>query len=450
MVGLIRHVIGCVVVLVATQASAAPPKPKPAPAPGSVAEAEAVVRKAEELVHKGESAAALALIKDNLASMPKDAERQLLLLMGNVLLNQRDIDGALDAYQAYLDTGVHGTNAIEVQKIIVKLKLAPPVDIAVSNGPAEIYLDAKSLGVFCPATAACTKKIMPGPHRVIVERAGFVAKTERITLQGGKPAKLAITLVEQPSQLTVNVVPAGAQITIDDAPYTAPVEVPAGDHRIVAGLDHYVEAHVDTSAHEGKPVTIDVALVPLVAVHVEPATADLALDGKPVTPEAGRLPVSPGPHHLTARAPGHQARTVDIPAELPADYQISIALAREVVEQPVHWFTTRRKFAAGAGVIAIAGVTAGAILGLQAKNADHDAGALCPSPTTPCRDAAKADALNQHGRDRATQANIAFGVAGAGAIAAAVLWMVGAPESHVVVAPRVGGNVAALDLSLRF
>ena len=84
------------------------------------------------------------------------------------------------------------------------------------------------------------------------------------------------------------------------------------------------------------------------------------------------------------------------------------------------------------------------------RNADHDASSLCPSPTTPCRDAAQADALNQRGQSRARDANIAFGVAGATAITAAVLWMVGAPESRVAVAPRVGANAAALDLSLRF
>ena len=45
--------------------------------------------------------------------------------------------------------------------------------------------------------------------------------------------------------------------------------------------------------------------------------------------------------------------------------------------------------------------------------------------------------------------NIAYGVAGGAAIAAAVLWLTGGPESRVAVAPHLGA-VAGLDLAVRF
>jgi hypothetical protein len=51
----------------------------------------------------------------------------------------------------------------------------------------------------------------------------------------------------------------------------------------------------------------------------------------------------------------------------------------------------------------------------------------------------------QRGRSRALQANIAY----AAAIAAAVLWLTGAPESRVAVTPQLG-TVAGLDLAVRF
>jgi hypothetical protein len=54
---------------------------------------------------------------------------------------------------------------------------------------------------------------------------------------------------------------------------------------------------------------------------------------------------------------------------------------------------------------------------------------------------------------RALAANVAFGVAGGAAVAAAVLWLTGAPESRsprrVAVTPRLGGG-AGLDVAVRF
>jgi hypothetical protein len=67
----------------------------------------------------------------------------------------------------------------------------------------------------------------------------------------------------------------------------------------------------------------------------------------------------------------------------------------------------------------------------------------------PCPDAPAANHLLDRARSRALQANIAFGVAGAAALAASVLWFTGAPERRVAVAPRVG-SLTGLDLAVRF
>jgi hypothetical protein len=400
MAGSIHRVIGCVLIAAGTAHAAPAGNPRPAHPPPAARPAAASLAAATALKQQGELAQALAMIDELMASAAqrakKDDQRNLLRLKASVLLDQRDIAGALAAFQAYLDTGVRGGNAIEVQKIVANLKTAPMLDITVSNGPADVFLDSKALGPLCAAASECNRQVMPGPHRVIVERAGFVGKTERVTLQGGKPAALAVALIEKPSTITVRVAQAAATITVDDSAYTAPVELPAGDHRVVVRLDGHVDAQVIATAHEGKPVDLDVTLVA-------------------VAPPAPPVVVAP-----------------------------------RVVEQPVHRFTVRRKLAVASGAIAIVGVGVGAVLGSQARGADHDAFALCPSPTTPCRDAAKANDLNQRGQSRATDANIAFGVAGAAAIAAAVLWLVGAPESTLAVAPRVGSNVAGLDVALRF
>jgi len=180
----------------------------------------------------------------------------------------------------------------------------------------------------------------------------------------------------------------GARITVDGVAYTAPIPVAAGKHELVVSLAGHADARLEIAAHEGRPIERDIALVPVRAEAEVEASRSSRLTG-----------------------------------------QRKIALA-----------------AVGAGLVAV-GV--GAALGLQAKRLDRDTYELCPSLVEPCEKAAEAEALNGRARSRALQANVAFGVAGGAAIAAAVLWLTGAPESRIAVTPQVGA-VAGLDLAVRF
>ena len=174
----------------------------------------------------------------------------------------------------------------------------------------------------------------------------------------------------------------------------------------------------------------------------------------------GGTPVPAGAHKLVARAPGYQPREIEIPAERGADYKLEVKLERVVVAAPPvvvppppegGIFTTRRKIAlvvGGAGVVALG---TGMVLGLQAGGLDDDTYQLCEAPAVPCEDFAEANDLNRRARSRADQANLAYGIAGGAAIAAAVLWLTGAPESRsrVAVTPRLGAT-AGLALAVRF
>ena len=115
-------------------------------------------------------------------------------------------------------------------------------------------------------------------------------------------------------------------------------------------------------------------------------------------------------------------------------------------------WTTKRKVAIGAAGIGVGGVVAGILLGTQATGKRNDAHALCPDPQTPCADAARADALIKSGQSRALGANVAFGIAGAAAIAAGVLWFTGAPESSrgVAIAPSITPGATTIAVSGRF
>jgi hypothetical protein len=410
----------------------------------------ATYERASQLTNSGAAEQALTVIDEGLAVDPKDLP--LLGLKGTVLLSLHDYAGALATYKAYLDAGARGANRREAEKIIENLGAVKStfLDVAVSNGPATVYLDSTSHRPVCDAAPPCHKVVLPGQYKVIADRSGFERWTGQITVVNGETAKLAVTLVEKPSLLTVRVAQPGARITVDDVVYDAPTTVPAGTHRVAVSLAGRVTARLQATAHEGKPVALDVALAALVPVHLSPPGAHLALDGKALTIEDGGIAVPPGAHALVASADGFLDRRVDVPAARSDDYQITVELA---LDTHLAWLTTRRKIAISAGGVGVGAMVTGVVLGLQSRGLDHDTFARCPSPSEPCRVALEANDLNRRARTRATQANIAFGVAGGAAIAAGILWLAGAPESRVQVAPRLDprtGDVAGLDLSVRF
>jgi hypothetical protein len=291
-------------------------------------------KRAAQLDDNGDAEKALVLIDKGLAIAPKDLA--LLGLKGSVLLKLHNYTAALAAYQAYLDAGATGANRREAQKIVNNLGAvqATFLEITLANGPAAIYLDSKTQGVFCTAAPSCNQAVLPGEYKVIAERSGFERWTGPVVIENGKTAKLAVTLVETPSLLIVHVAQPGARVTVDDTAYDAPTKVAAGEHRIVVTLAGHVDARLDAVAHEGKPVELDVVLTPRVAIHVEPPGAALVLDDKPVAIEDGGLAIPPGAHVLVVRAPGFQDRRIEIPAVRAPDDKLAVELAPVPVPVP--------------------------------------------------------------------------------------------------------------------
>jgi hypothetical protein len=436
--GLIR--IGIVAIAVAWTAVAHA-------SPASEAEAKRV--QADRLSIAGQYDQALVVIEQGLAILPTSTG--LLELKGQVLIKLPDYLGALEAYEADVAAHAVGSNLRNARINIATLAAVRTtfLEVTVSNGPAVIHLDSRTQRAFCTAEPSCHQGWLPGAYKVLADRPGFLPWSGKVTLVAGKTAKLAITLVEKPSALTVRVAQAGATITVDDTVYSAPTTIPAGSHRVAVKLAGHVTSSTEIVAQQGKPVELEISLTPRVAIRVAPATATLLLDDRPIAVEDAGLAVPPGPHVLVARAPGLAEQRIAIPAERAADYEIVVALSRPAAVVEAGRWSPRRKLAVVVGGVGLVALAGGAILGTQSKQREDDAFKLCPSPTTPCAAAAQATDLNKQGQSRALQANVAYGVAAGAAIAAAVLWLTGAPESRVAVAPRLGA-VAGLDLNLRF
>ena len=215
--------------------------------PQDLAAARAKYQQAAQLAADDDNDKALALVDDGLKLVAKDLP--LLELRGSLLLKTRDYTGALAAYQAYVDAGATGANRRAAQKIVASLSAVRTTFLAitVSNGPASIYLDAKSQGVFCTGDAAdgCKKGILPGDYKVIAERDGFERWTGRVEVAANQTAKVAVTLVDKPSALQLHVAPDGATLALDgNALAAAPATVPGGDHELEISRDGFATAKV--------------------------------------------------------------------------------------------------------------------------------------------------------------------------------------------------------------
>lgn len=181
------------------------------------------------------------------------------------------------------------------------------------------------------------------------------------------------------------------------------------------------------------------------------------------------VPVDGGDYEITARAPErspwhttvHVAATgakvrVDIPALASAHPAAPEPPVRDpqptvTAQASRAWLTTPRIVALGLAGGSVIGVVVGAALGASANGKEHDAFALCPDPAMSCDHADRANGLISSSHRRATEANVAFGLAGAAAATAVALWFVGAPDTsseeraaRVSVAPQLAPGRSSL------
>lgn len=365
-------------------AHGAPPRKVPAAA---AATARAQGRAAARLFDSGAYEEARAAIDEGLAANPRDLS--LLRLQGSVRMATGDLPGALAAYRAYLAAGASGAKKRQVEGLVHELLpiTSTSLQVTVTNGPAQVFVPSLAKTAFCQAAPACPPTpILPRTYQVVVERAGFERWTGRVTVGNGQHATATVSLVELPSALAVRATPAAARVTVDGRPFDPAVPLSPGHHLVVVSAAGHETARRELDAHAGQPVNLEVTLPPLPPPAAPPAIV------------AAAAPPPRGP-----------------------------------------FWTGRRVTAVVAGGVAVAAGAAGVVLGLQARQLDRETYTLCSSPETPCPAAGAANDHNDQARTRALEANIAYGVAGAATIAAAVLWFTGR-ERAVTIAPATGAG----------
>ncbi len=115
--------------------------------------------------------------------------------------------------------------------------------------------------------------------------------------------------------------------------------------------------------------------------------------------------------------------------------------------------TGKRQLALGLGGLGVVAAATAVVLGGQFQDLESDAFGLCPDPAVPCADSDRANQLIDRSQHRAVLANGAYGVAGAAALGAVILWVVGGPdgeESRVTIAPRLGDRRTGIDVAWSF
>jgi len=195
-------------------------------------------------------------------------------------------------------------------------------------------------------------------------------------------------------------------------------------------------------------------------------------NGEPFGPELWnrQLPVDGGTYAIEAKAPHHREWkttatvpeasskiSVDVPRleethdAPPAAAPVAVAPPPPPPAEPSRW-TGRRKVAVIAAGVGIAAAAAGVTFAVLAQQKLDSADGLCPSSMcTSAMALHDATIANDDARSRATVANVSFGVAGAAAVLAGVLWFTGAPErTSVVVAPAVSPGAATLTIGGAF
>lgn len=191
------------------------------------------------------------------------------------------------------------------------------------------------------------------------------------------------------------------------------------------------------------------------------------------------VPIDTGAYEISGQAPGHepwstrvqinaegQRASVEVPRfKQLADMTKAVAKIDppktaapeqgddEGSDQPAvepHTFTTLRYAAVTSAAVGVIALTGGIVVGLKARDYQHQSDAICPDAT--CSDPHGLD-LNSKARSDLTTSEILFGVGGAAIAGAAVMWFVGAPHAtseRVSVIPDVTASHAGLALIGQF
>jgi hypothetical protein len=284
--------------------------------------------------------------------------------------------------------------------MLLLLSIAHAEDLYVSSNErdAAILLNGVDTGFRTPATVHGVK---PGETVVTVE--GGCSRGEAVvTVLPDLVTRASIVATEQLGTLTLLPTPVQASLEVDGAPFQGapgmPIAVSCGDHDVRATLDGYVPAILTIGVEMGQDLAVPINLAKLglgaLDLSVQPRSATLFVDGKPVGNDAVTLPsVYQGVHTLSAELDGYRSVKKQIVVEDGAALAYHFTLVR----------TSQKKAESTITQLGGATETAGATHG-GAVAADDDAGTGADrAPDRPADRQSERDAAREAERQAAAQ-----------------------------------------------
>jgi len=148
------------------------------------------------------------------------------------------------------------------QAIAAMQPLTAAVAISVGEPGADVYVDGERAG----QSPLAPQVLDLGRHRIDVRKAGFRDFTTEVTVSGGAPLSLAVSLepVARTGEVSVNAAP-GDVVTIDgEARGAGPWkgELPAGRHTLLVTAPEMTPYRSEILVEDGHSSTIEVTLSP--------------------------------------------------------------------------------------------------------------------------------------------------------------------------------------------
>jgi PEGA domain len=173
---------------------------------------------------------------------------------------------------------------------------------------ARLFVDSKDMGVL-PLTAPL--QVDAGDHTVVVRRPGFSEFTRRITVQGGKPSEVAVTLEAVAGVVTVTSDVAGATVAINgqtrgQAPLGNLVLKP-GSYEIAVSKDGFQPETKSLAVKAGKDYTVAVSLrpaeKPTVVASTDRPEKPVLTPSDPTVDSNPSVPITPDEPEVTTSSP---------------------------------------------------------------------------------------------------------------------------------------------------
>jgi hypothetical protein len=242
---------------------------------------------------------------------------------------------------------------------------------------AEIYVDGEAQE---QSTPAVIRDLSQGTHEVEL-RSGCAIARESVEIKKIGRAHLEVELETQQATLHIELTPPEAELQLDGKELQIEPNngnrLECGEHTLSAILVGHKTVLTNLNLAPGEIQTVNIELIPLgkgmVKVEVEPANAEVLLDGETQGKGEMELSVFQGPHVVEARLRGHAARQDTFFIMADEAYTVSLVLQPEAADastgnQPIFSSTTK---AAGFGLSAFgAGIMVyGGVQFLQTMNA---------------------------------------------------------------------------------